>query len=529
MRTIDEAAGAVPAREHESTRAEARGRIEPLTWVAIAVIAFGVLLRLVRFLADRSLWLDEAYLAINLMTRSYGGLLETLDYNQGAPVGFLWTERLSLELLGDSERALRLFPLLVGIAALVLFALVAREVLDRIGFLVGVALFATMEPFVRYSAEVKQYGLDVAVGLALVYLFLRVLERGEPSTPKTALLAVAGPVAVWFSHPSAFVLVGVAAAGLYVALRKGDSRAVVHQLAAYGVWLVSFLVAYFVAIRDLDDLRGTVQGVGAGAGGRIKNLYTLFNEPGSFPRTAVGLAATIALLGLLYLWLRRPGIVVLLAGTTTSLLAAGYLGLYPVGQRFLVFLVAPALLCFAAGVAAVVGHVPRLVAAAILGAVVVLIVLPVVGTAAKRLVAPPKLEESEPLLAEVASSWQPGDVLYLSQYSQYAFRYYAECDDCSETTAAVRRLWPIQPTSGGQPQSTPAIVSRSAALVVGETWELEADRLAGKRRVWLLYTHFYPRTEAELLAEADRSGRRTRCTHGGASLLCLYDFARPPG
>ena len=38
---------------------------------ALAILAFGVALRLVRYFADRSLWLDESLLTINLMTRSY--------------------------------------------------------------------------------------------------------------------------------------------------------------------------------------------------------------------------------------------------------------------------------------------------------------------------------------------------------------------------------------------------------------------------------------------------------------------------
>ena len=69
---------------------------------ALAILAFGVA-RLVRYFADRSLWLDESLLTINLMTRSYRELLETLDYNQGAPIAFLWIERLMLDLFGDSE------------------------------------------------------------------------------------------------------------------------------------------------------------------------------------------------------------------------------------------------------------------------------------------------------------------------------------------------------------------------------------------------------------------------------------------
>ena len=129
------------------------------------------------------------------------------------------------------------------------------------------------------------------------------------------------------------------------------------------------------------------------------------------------------------------------------------------------------------------------------------------------------------MLSEIASNWRQGDVLYLHPESQYAFRYYVECNDCSPVTSRAHELWPSHPTSGGQPQATPAIVSDSPSLVVGTPADRVGGLLGRRSRVWLLYTHFFPLTEEQVLAEADRSGKRIRCTHGGASLLCLYDFS----
>jgi uncharacterized membrane protein len=232
MRTVEDAAGAPAGREHKHIRETAVARMSVLTWLALGAIGFGIVLRLVRYFADRSLWLDESLLSINLMTRSYRDLLETLDYNQGSPIGFLWVERFVLDLFGDSELALRLFPLVAALASLGLFYLVSRLILDQVGTLVGTILFATMEPFVRYSAEVKQYGLDVAVSLALVYLFVVLLEPGRLSTTGAILLAGAGPGAVCFSHPSVFLLAGVAVAGLYLAMRMGNMNVLMRQLAA---------------------------------------------------------------------------------------------------------------------------------------------------------------------------------------------------------------------------------------------------------------------------------------------------------
>ena len=61
---------------------------------------------------------DEAMIALNIERRSYAELFGTLDFNQAAPLGFLWLEKAAVQLLGPSELALRLWPLLAGIAAL---------------------------------------------------------------------------------------------------------------------------------------------------------------------------------------------------------------------------------------------------------------------------------------------------------------------------------------------------------------------------------------------------------------------------
>ena len=93
-------------------------------WVA-ALLAVGVLARVVRYVACFPLWEAEAYAAATLVDRGFAGLARPLDYQTVCPLGFLWAEWLAVHLLGYSEYALRLFPLICGIASLVLFAWVS--------------------------------------------------------------------------------------------------------------------------------------------------------------------------------------------------------------------------------------------------------------------------------------------------------------------------------------------------------------------------------------------------------------------
>jgi predicted membrane-bound mannosyltransferase len=84
-------------------------------FVVAAILLIGILLRVRQYLTGRSLWADEAMLALNIVNRGFGGMFKPLDYDQGAPIGFLLVEKLFNSILGKNELALRLFPLLVGL------------------------------------------------------------------------------------------------------------------------------------------------------------------------------------------------------------------------------------------------------------------------------------------------------------------------------------------------------------------------------------------------------------------------------
>lgn len=62
--------------------------------LAIMTVLAGIYMRVKTYLFNRSLWLDEASLALNIVTRGFWNLLNPLDHNQGAPVGFLLATKL---------------------------------------------------------------------------------------------------------------------------------------------------------------------------------------------------------------------------------------------------------------------------------------------------------------------------------------------------------------------------------------------------------------------------------------------------
>src|SRR5262245_62029624 len=100
-----------------------------MTGVLLGALTLGTVLRVAYFFAGRSLWIDEARLALNVASRSYADLLRPLDYDQAAPPLFLWIEKLMTQLLGVHEQAFWVLPFICGIAAMLLFVPLGRRFL----------------------------------------------------------------------------------------------------------------------------------------------------------------------------------------------------------------------------------------------------------------------------------------------------------------------------------------------------------------------------------------------------------------
>jgi hypothetical protein len=207
------------------------------------VVGLGVLLRVVVYLTNRTMWLDEMSLAGNLVGKPIFDFSESLTGDQLAPFGFLIVQRAIVHLLGDSNFALRLVPLTAGIAALFLFAAVARRILPRRAALVALVLFALSDDLIYYSSEMKPYSVDLAVGLAITLAAVDALGRPASRGSVTAMAAAAA-LAPWCSFASAFVVAGCGATLLLDRLLARDSRTALIWLMIGMGWLANFLVSF---------------------------------------------------------------------------------------------------------------------------------------------------------------------------------------------------------------------------------------------------------------------------------------------
>jgi predicted membrane-bound mannosyltransferase len=178
-------------------------------WLTVIAISAGVVLRLLGYFRNRSLWFDEAALASNIVERPLSGLFRPLEFHQGAPVGFLVAEKIVSSLFGPSEFVLRLLPLVCGLLIVFLAGHAALLYIDRSAVLLAVALVAVNPSLIYYSSEVKQYSSDALTTLLLLWMFVR-LAQSELSAKKIFVFGFMGAAAIWFSHPAAFLLASAA-------------------------------------------------------------------------------------------------------------------------------------------------------------------------------------------------------------------------------------------------------------------------------------------------------------------------------
>ena len=92
----------------------------------LSLVLLAAALRTAEYAHNKAVWLDEAYVALNVLDRDYAGLLKPMEWGQAAPIALLFAERFVVDHVGPSEYALRLVPYLAALAGAVLFWWVLR-------------------------------------------------------------------------------------------------------------------------------------------------------------------------------------------------------------------------------------------------------------------------------------------------------------------------------------------------------------------------------------------------------------------
>ena len=404
--------------------------------IALGIIGLGIVLRIAQYSTNRSLAMDEALISLNIVNRSFVELTQPLSYNQGAPIGFLFSQKLAIQILGNNEYALRLFPLAAGIIALLVMYRVANSLLGTAGMLVATGLFAICGRLVYYASETKQYSSDTLIALILLLVAYKCLEA-EPHPKHYITLMMSGIVSMWFSHPALFVLVGVGASLACDQLLKPDQRRLPWLGITFLAWMINLGVLYFVTLRSLaansiliDYWRASFMPMSLWQtpAWLLNAFLALFQNPVGLGDPSAAMLGMVVFVGggvsLMFRDWRRA--LVLLTPFPVTLLAS-YFEKYPFGDRLLLFLVAIVLLLIGEGVERVRSLVSKVNAQAAfgicLGLVAFLLYSPG-SVAAQNFLHPSLGEHIRPAISYIKEHKIDADKIYVYYGALPAFSYY---------------------------------------------------------------------------------------------------------
>lgn len=441
-------------------------------WIVIGV---GLILRFRNYFSNRSLWADEAALALNIIEKPIPELLfRPLQYNQASPPGFLFAEKGLVNLLGTGELILRLTPFVAGVLSLFLFYKIAKKWISFGAVPLALLFFAVSGRLIYYSAELRPYSADVLIA-QLLFLMIFTMEMSGASFWRWILFSIGGVIAFWFSYPAVFTLASGGSCLLVDALRKKQPGRFLNLAGICLAWLTSFVIYYFYVLSGATDT-GTFQSVWVNyfPPGQLNPLLYLewirkiiFKTLDFFYGQSAFAAIPFLAVGGYSIYRRSKKNFLMMIAPLCFTLAASAFHQYPISGRLLLFF-APVLICFTAeGVASAFlemkGRAGRV-------GVLLLAGLLLVGpfrNAASILKAPSGREEIKPVMAYIQKNISNQDKIFVYPGARYAFQYY------------------LTQLDFGSAEYSYGTNSR-------ENWKKyveELNGLRGHKRVWVLFSH----------------------------------------
>jgi hypothetical protein len=219
----------------------------------LVIAGLGILLRIVYYFSDRSLWLDEAALTLAIINTPWDNIYIPI-YNglpNSAPVGYAVLLKTVIFLGGTSEIALRFVSIVFGTATVCLFWRYLEENFNRKVSLTALLYFSLNPQLVYYSAEVKFYSIDVFSIILLLLLFSR-FEKLTNARNAIVFTAFA-MVLQWFSYVTIIVSVGMIAAAIFskiVIEKKANPDAILFGIGC--MLMIHFFCYKFMFIDPIN-------------------------------------------------------------------------------------------------------------------------------------------------------------------------------------------------------------------------------------------------------------------------------------
>ena len=375
--------------------------------------------------------------------------------------------------------------------------------------LFALTLFALSNRLIYYSSEVKQYSSDVLITLSL-YLLAISIQKTDLSPSRIFQFGSLGAIAIWFSHPSIFILASI---GTVLFLYEKNNMRVRQLTLICFFWIISFTLFYFFSLRDLSSNDGLLNywshtfmptSTLFGALDWIKVSFILFFEN---PMQLVPLWFSIPLFlwGAVSIFKQDTKSFLMLSLSTVFVLIASALHTYPFGGRLLLFLIPIFLLFIAQGLYQMIValHLYKLIEILV---VAILLINPIIMSAG-HIIYPRKREEVKPVLQYIKRHRKRSDEIYVYYGAARAFQYYSGDYNLDTETYTV------------------GIESRT-------NWNNYIEDLNKLRdqRVWVLFSHVCDWVQGDeeifFIESLDRRGTRLKQIESPGASAYLYEFAQ---
>lgn len=461
----------------------------------------GILLRLYFYFLNKSLWIDEVYLSASIVNMPLQDLLSApLQYFQKAPLGFLFIQKLFVTIFSANEMSFRLFPLLCGITSLIMFVPVSKYFLTGKYVWLAVGLFAFAPPIIFHAVEAKQYSTELLAAVIAIWLYINYNKR--LSFKSMFQWGIWGCLLIWFSYTVIFILAAIAISISIKLLLKRNWNDIKYYLIPFGLWVLSFALNFLfftqkhaqsewtvywfdyyknfapLLPKSLEDLKWFPL-----------NFYHLLDYPlgllWNFTGVSGGMASIFKMAFLPVVmffagvvgYLKRKTDLLFFALTILLVLIASALKLYPLTERFWLFLSPIFILLIARGCALINEKFISNKCYFILP--VLLLKGPVLNTAS-FVIKPSKFilhktSFQKEAMNYIETHYQPGDVVYVYWNDKAGFNLY-------------KQLYKFSfPVMEGKDH-------RAESRNYQEYFSLlnnDLDSLKQYKRIWLVYNDYY--------------------------------------
>ena len=230
--------------------------INKIKIISMVLVLYSVVLHIVPYFFNRSLWIDEAFLAKSIITRNIFNLVATpLEYGQNAPIGYLYIVKLFNIIFGNAEWVLRIWSLITSLITAYLLYKILEKKNKIIYVLFFLIIFLFNDTYIYYANEAKQYMSDHFFTLLTLYIYQK-YEIKEVSYLKMSLIF---SIIIWFSFSAVFFIASIIIYECASYLAKfikvkydkvnKENKLFIKNIIISLIVLISFVLNYFMWLQ----------------------------------------------------------------------------------------------------------------------------------------------------------------------------------------------------------------------------------------------------------------------------------------